>query len=983
MTLKFGRFQVLPHRREFFAEGVPVAVGSRAFDVLMVLIEAGGELVTKDDILSRVWPGMVVEEHSLQFHISALRKVLGEDRGFIKTISGRGYRFVAEITAAAGEQEAVPDRGAALFPPPRLDAESPTNLPASSSDLIGREAELSEATALVTAHRLVTLVGAGGIGKTRLGREVARRLLPRFANGVWVAELGLLSDPDLVPVTVATALGLELAAGAVTAERVATALGAKQLLLVLDNCELVIDAAASMAEALLRANPAAHVLATSREPLRAEDEYLYRVPPPAVPAEGTEDIEDLLRSGAVRLFIARVRATDPHFAPDQRIAAATAAICRHLDGIALAIELAAARAAALGVKRVAAPLDDRFHLLTNGRRTALPRHQTLRATLDWSYALLPERERVVFRRVSIFANGFGLKSAAAVAASAEIAASDVIDCVANLVAKSLVMVEVHGATMRYRLLETTRAYGREKLAESGELGQVARAHADRYRNLFERAQTEWETRPTVEWLADHGRRIDGLRAALDWSFSPHGDTSIGLALTVASVPLWFQLSLIEECRGYVERALSWVGPGSERDANRELPLYSALGASLMYTKGPVPETAAAWTTALEIAQALDDTEYQLRALWGLFAYRISSGEYLAALTLAQTFCSLASNSADPADRLIGDGMTGIVLHHLGDQTSARRHIEGQVSHYVARDRRSHTVRFLLDQRVAGQVFLARILWLQGFPDQAMRISQGILEDARAIDHTVSLCYALSAAACSVPLLVGDLAAAERSVAVLLEHSAKHVLALWHAWARCLEGALFIKRGDVEPGLRLLRTTLDELRESEFAVPYTVFLGALAEALAAVGQGTQGMVAIDEALARSERDEERWCVAELLRVKGELVLREGGPEAAAVAEDHFRQALDWARRQGALSWELRAATSLARLWRDQNRPKAAREILAPVYDRFTEGFETADLKAATLLLDDLKAPRRKEINISTLAVSLCLGFADIAETFGCF
>src|ERR1700737_4448444 len=358
MTLKFGRFQVLLHRREFLAEGVPIPLGSRAFDVLMVLIEAGGELVTKDEILSRVWPGMVVEEHSLQFHISTLRKVLGEDRGFIKTISGRGYRFVADIAAAAGERQALPDRDVALLPRPLSDAESLTNLPASTSELIGREAELSEATGLVTAHRLVTLVGAGGIGQTRLGRGGGRPLLPRFPDGVWVAELGLLSDPHLVPVTVATALGL--AAGAVTAERVATALRAKQLLLVLDNCELVIDAAASMAEALLWANPSAHLMATSREPLRAEDEYLYRVPPLAVPAEGTEDIEDLLRYGAVRLFVARVRATDPHFAPDQRIAAATAAICRHLDGIALAIELAAARAAALGVKGVAAHLDDRF-----------------------------------------------------------------------------------------------------------------------------------------------------------------------------------------------------------------------------------------------------------------------------------------------------------------------------------------------------------------------------------------------------------------------------------------------------------------------------------------------------------------------------------------------------------------------------------------------------------------------------------------------
>jgi predicted ATPase/DNA-binding winged helix-turn-helix (wHTH) protein len=982
MTIKFGRFQVLPHRREFLAEGVPVPLGSRAFDVLMVLIEAGGELVTKDEILSRVWPGMVVEEHSLQFHISALRKVLGEDRGFIKTISGRGYRFVADITAAAGEQEALPDQGAAAAPP-LPEAENPTNLPSPTSGLIGREAELAEAIALVTAHRLVTLVGAGGIGKSRLGREVARQMLPRFADGVWVAELGLLADPDLVPVTVATTLGLELAVGAVTPERVAAALGAKQLLLVLDNCELVIDAAASMAEVLLRANPTAQVMATSREPLRAEDEYLFRVPPLAAPPEGTEDIEDLLKYGAVRLFVARVRAAEPHFVPDQRIAADIAAICRQLDGIALAVELAAARAAALGVRGVAAHLDDRFHLLIGGRRTALPRHQTLRSTLDWSYDLLPERERVVFRRVSIFADGFGLKAATAVAVSAEIAALDVMDCIANLVAKSLVMADVPGATARYWLLETTRAYAREKLAESGELEQVARAHAEHYRNIFVRAQTEWETRPTLEWLAAYGRRIGDLRAALDWSFSPQGDTSIGIALTVASVPLLLQLLLMEECRGYVERALSCVGRGSDRDANRELQLYSALGASLMYTKGPVPETSAAWTTALEIAQTLDDTEYQSRALWGLFAYNIGNGGYRAALAIAQTFCNIAANSADSADRLIGDAMTGIALHHLGDQTGARRHIERQVSRYRPPDRRSHAVRFLFDQRVTGRVFLARTLWLQGFPDQAMRISQRILEDARAIDHTVSLCYALSAAACSVPLLAGDLAAAERSVAMLLDHSAKHVLALWHAWARCLEGALFIRRGDVEPGLRLLRTALDELRGSEFALPYTVFLGALAEALSGVGQVTQGIVAIDEALARSERDEERWCVAELLRIKGELILSEGAPDAATVAEDYFGQALDWARRQGALSWELRAATSLARLWHEQNRAKAAREILAAVYDRFTEGFETADLKAAKLLLDGLRPLRRQQVGVAALAISLCAGYGGLAEILAAF
>jgi predicted ATPase len=275
------------------------------------------------------------------------------------------------------------------------------NLAEPVSELIGREVEFEEILGLTAAHHLVTLTGAGGIGKTRLGLEVARRLLPEFADGVWVIELAPLSDPDLVPIAVATELGLDLAGGAVSPERFANAFASKQLLLVLDNCEHLVGAA-SMAEALLRANPAARVMATSREPQRAEGECLYRVPPLAVPTEGSRDTEDPLRYGAV-LFVARARTAEPQFSPDERAVAAIAAICRRLDGIPLAIELAAARTNALGVEELAARLDDCLHLLTGGRRMALPRHQTLRATLDWSYQLLPELERVVLRRLATFA----------------------------------------------------------------------------------------------------------------------------------------------------------------------------------------------------------------------------------------------------------------------------------------------------------------------------------------------------------------------------------------------------------------------------------------------------------------------------------------------------------------------------------------------------------------------------------------------------
>src|SRR6266478_3859832 len=475
---EFGRFKVVRHRRELLAGDRPVELGGRAFDPLMALIDARGTVLDKDQLMSLVWSDRVVEENNLPAQIAVLRKVFGADRHLIRTVAGRGYQFTGEIHTAAA---------AAPSPPSRM-----TNLPEAVSELIGREAELNEVAAVVTEHRLVSLIGAGGIGKTRLGLEVARRLRPRFPDGVFVAELGPVSSPELVPATVASALGLTHIAGTASREGVAGALGTKKLLLVIDNCEHVIEAAAGMAEALLRTSPGVSLLATSREPLRISGEYVYRAPPLEVPAEDNQDMEDVFRYGAVRLFVSRAHAADPRYVAEGRVAAATAAICRRLDGIPLAIELAATRTVAFGVSGVAARLDDRFRLLTGGSRTALPRHQTMRATLDWSYELLSESERVVLRRLGVFVGALTLDAASAVAASADIPASEVADSVANLVGKSLVSTDVGGVIVYYRLLETTRAYAREKLIGSAEFDHVARHHAEYFRNLLERAEAEWE-----------------------------------------------------------------------------------------------------------------------------------------------------------------------------------------------------------------------------------------------------------------------------------------------------------------------------------------------------------------------------------------------------------------------------------------------------------------------------------------------------------
>ena len=348
-SFEFGRFRILPQRREILADGRPMELGGRAFDALVVLIEANGAVVSKNELMSRVWPDRIVDDNRLHAQIKALRKVFSDD-DLIRTVVGRGYQFRGEVRehGAGYSERREPGEASDISVPPRAR----TNLPAPTSDLIGRDGEIREVIGLVTDHRFVTLTGAGGIGKTRLGLEVARQLLPQFADGVWIAELASLSNPQLVPVTVAAAFGLKFVSGVVSPERIAAALGSKQIMLVLDNCEHVIDAAAGMVEVLLRANPAARVIATSRESLRAESEHLYRVPPLAVPAKDTQALEDVLRHGAVALFVARAQAAD-HFAPDRQTAATIAAICRRLDGIPLALELAAARTMTFAVQELA------------------------------------------------------------------------------------------------------------------------------------------------------------------------------------------------------------------------------------------------------------------------------------------------------------------------------------------------------------------------------------------------------------------------------------------------------------------------------------------------------------------------------------------------------------------------------------------------------------------------------------------------------
>ena len=941
--VSFGSFRLRAPQQLLLDGDRPIHIGARALDVLIALAERPGEIVTKDELFARVWPNLTVEEGNLRTQIALLRKALGDGEAparYIVTVPGRGYRFVAQISRLDKQEAAVagtPAMKALSLPPVPL------------MRVVGRADAVNDIANRLLRRRFTTIVGPGGIGKTTVALAVTESQAAVYEHGIFFADLAPVVDPLAVVNAVAAALGLQTTSKDAAAD-VTAFLRNKHTLLVLDSCERVIETAAVLTENVLKGAPQLHILATSREPLRAEGESIYRLSPLATPpASDRLTAAEAITFPAVELFVERAAASTDGFELSDAQAPVVADVCRRLDGIALAIELAAGRVGTFGIQGVAGRLNDRFQLLSRGRRTALPRHQTLEATLDWSYEILPQNERSTLRRLAVFPGSFGLEAACAVVANDELATDEIIDLIDRLVLKSLVVADVRGVIGIYRLLDTTRAYASQKLAESDDFGEAGRRHAVYLLEHFESAKSGRETSPTTEWLVAASALIDDVRTALNWAFSPAGDTNIGMALTVSALPLWTYLSLNAECRKYVELALSSAETGT--DTRRDMQLFAALGATLIYTEGPGSKADAAWANVLECAKKLGDIDYQLRALWGSFQIRFNSGEFRAALNVAESLRQAAVNSTDPADLLLGDRLVGLSHFYLGDYVNGRRHLEAMLGRYVAPTHKSHIIRFQFDQRIVAQTILARMLWPLGHPDRAMRMVHELVEEAQSTDHAMSLALGLAQAACPIALWRGDLAAAESFIGMLVEHTTKHNLGLWQAWGHCFEGMLLIARDDFRGGLRLLRDAIEKLPEHHMR--YGGVYAYLAEALGRTGDVPTGLSVIEEALARCERDEERWHIAEFLRIRGELLLK-SGTAAMQAAEDSFLQSLDWARRQKVLAWELRTAMSLARLRQGQSRIVEARGLLPPILEQFNEGFETHDLKMAKRLAENLSA-----------------------------
>jgi non-specific serine/threonine protein kinase len=567
------------------------------------------------------------------------------------------------------EQPQNPQRLRAVEPAPRSPERPHHNLPLELSSFVGREKELAEVRRLLQDTRLLTLTGSGGCGKTRLALAVAREVVEGFDDGVWLVDLAPLADPSLVPQALASTLGVREQPARSLTETLSDYLGSKKVLVVLDNCEHLIETCAELVEALLRSCPELRILATSREALDIAGEISWPVPSLTLPdLRRLLDIESLARYESARLFVKRAAAVKPTFALTEQNAPAVARACYRLDGIPLAIELAAARTKVLSVEEISERLDGTLGLLASGGRTALPRHRTLRATMNWSHELLPEDEQTLFRRLTVFAGGFTLEAAESVCAGEDLERDEVLELLSHLVDKSLVTAQEKGGETRYRLLEMVRKYGREKLDGAEEVNEVGRRHASFYVELAEEAEPELKGEGQVAWLERLETEHDNLRAAMRWLLD-RGESEEAARLGWALWLYWGIRAHFAEGRRYMEQALSAKGSEDMPASARAKALYvEAMMANYQGDHGSAESLAA---ESLGLFRELDDMLGRAYALSNAGFAANGQGQHRRAITLIEESVDLFLQEGEEWGAAIELGFLAVSWRDQGDHGRAK------------------------------------------------------------------------------------------------------------------------------------------------------------------------------------------------------------------------------------------------------------------------------------------------------------------------
>ncbi len=940
--VSFGRFRLSPASREIERDGVPLALGHRALDILIVLVEHAGEIVSHRDLIARVWRGLVVSPGNLRVHMSALRKALGDGKAgarYIENVTGQGYCFVAQITRG------ISAVSSARYPEFPDAARRRLALPPTLARMIGREEIVHSVGADLIAERFVTIIGPGGMGKTTVAIAVAHAMLQKFGDTVCFVDLGAVADPALVAVTIAASLGLTVQ----IADALPTLLEylrTLKILLVFDNCEHVIDTTAMLAEALFREAPGVHILATSREALRVEGEHVYWLPALASPSpQSSMRAADVLAFPAVKLFMERAAASGGSFELNDENARIVAGICGRLEGIALAIEFAAGRVGSYGIAATADLLNKNLGLDWRGRRTALPRHQTLRALLDWSYGFLPDAEQLALRRASVFVGSFTIEAANAVVGGQadDATTTNSLDA---LVAKSLLSVVAgEDGAARYRFLETTRIYGREKLHASDEAPMTARRHAKYFATLLDchhGGQIDLEYTGRAHALREH---LGNVRAALEWCFAQREkDFNVVLAvdLAAAAAPVFFELSLLSESYKWSSAALAVLDKATS-GGRREMVLRSTWAISSMWIRGNSDDVPSAIARGLALTHPFNELSQRLRMLATRHVFQTRVANFRGALAAAEEWDVAAKQVGDVSCLAISDLMQGVARHFLGDQAAASQHFEAG----FARAGERNLQLCGNDHRVRALITLSRVLWLTGFPDRAMETARQAVRTAMRSGKPLDTCFALLYTA-PVYLWCGRWDAAQEVLEQLLSHTHWQALKPFHIVALAMQGALLIGRDETDQGTATLRGVLQKMRAERQNVVGTFVACWMADGLATSGRSEEALTVIHAARRNAVGGAEAVHLPELLRLQAQALLSISQANEARAVRLLIRSCRI-ARRQCALSWELRSASALARIRTRSGDYEQARHLLSTIYNQFTEGFETQDLKAAKQLL----------------------------------
>ena len=611
---EIGPLRLDPESRVLTHADAAVPLGARGVAVLAALVSRANQYVPKSALLDAAWPGLVVEEANLAVQISAIRRALAlapGGEGWIETLARRGYRFVGPVKEIAAGSVA-----------PLLTNRKRTNLPDSLTSFIGRERELADIKQRLTTTRLLTITGIGGLGKTRLAQQAAAEMLDAYRDGVWFVDLAPLGDPDLVPSALAHVLRLKEVARQPLLTVLCNHLRTREALLILDNCEHLLDACARMTEVLLRDAARVTVLATSRQALHLDGECAYPLSPLPLP-DPQADVKNIARSDAVRLFAERAQQHRPRLDVEGQRARVIAEICVRLDGIPLALELAAARVAVLPVEQILRLLTERFRLLISGD-PGLPRHQTLGAMLDWSYDLLDDGQKKLFARLAVFAGGWTLEAAGQVCSGAPVANDDLVYVLIALIEQSLVVVEEDGD--RYRMLETVRQYAQDRLRESGEEKRWRDRHLEHFLTVAEEAAPNIQATQQRHWLECLGVEHDNLRSALTWA--ARADAVSGLRLASACWRFWLIRGYAREGFGWLSAMLATV-PAEQASVRRAKALVGA--ATLAWAMADYVNAKTLYQDALAMSRELGDSRGIAVALGNLGMVALDQGDYETAI----------------------------------------------------------------------------------------------------------------------------------------------------------------------------------------------------------------------------------------------------------------------------------------------------------------------------------------------------------------